>query len=73
MDAPNGKVAVLKWKGRNIFYRVGTSDTNIIYHVLLKGDGQGDYFVAGRCAPKTDTRYRWSYRLCSTKFRPTIS
>ena len=30
-----GELAVFKWKGKDIYYRPGTSDAEVIYKILL--------------------------------------
>lgn len=41
----DGTVATINWKGRDICYRPGTSDPNIIYNVLYKKKPRVEYYV----------------------------
>lgn len=47
-----GLVHVLKWQGRSIHYRPGSSDLEVIYKILLKGGRKADYWVPPEVRPK---------------------
>jgi len=46
-----GRINVLRWHGREIFYRPGTSDLEVIYKILLKPGRKAEYFVSDDINP----------------------
>jgi len=44
--------AKLRWHGRDIFYRPGTSDPLAIYQVLLRRGGKAEYYLPERLQPE---------------------
>lgn len=47
-----GLVRTLSWNGRQVHYRPGSSDPEVIYKILLKGGRKADYWVPPEIAPK---------------------
>lgn len=50
--AYNGTTASIDWHGRKVKYRPGTSDPNIIYHVLFKTRPRVEYFIPDHVRPE---------------------
>ncbi len=47
-----GALASLRWRGRTVHYRPGSSDPEVIYKILLKGGKKAEYFVPESAAPR---------------------
>lgn len=47
-----GLVRSLQWRGRQVYYRPGSSDPEVIYKILLKGGRKADYWVPPGIAPQ---------------------
>lgn len=47
----NGNIFSYKFKGKDIFYRAGSSDVHIIYEILLKKSYKAEYYVPDNVAP----------------------
>ncbi len=45
-------LARLRWQGRNVFYRPGTSDPFVLYQVLLKTGKKAEYYLPPALQPK---------------------
>lgn len=48
----NGEVHSYRFKGRDIFYRSGSSDVHIIYEILLKKHYKAEYYVPDNIKPE---------------------
>ena len=42
----------LRWQGRDVFYRPGTSDPLVLYQVLLKTGTKAEYYVPSTLSPE---------------------
>lgn len=51
-NAPSAQLAKLRWHGRDVYYRPGTSDATIIYAILLKRGTKAEYYVPPALAPE---------------------
>lgn len=51
--ARGAEPACLRWNGRDVFYRPGTSDPFVLYQVLLKGGAKAEYYVPPAVEPET--------------------
>ncbi len=51
-QTPTPSLGRLRWSGREIFYRPGTSDPFVIYQVLLKAGAKAEYYVPPALAPE---------------------
>ena len=49
---PSNTLERLRWRGRDVFYRSGTSDAIVIYQNLLRGGKKAEYYVPPALAPK---------------------
>lgn len=47
-----GALSRYYWRGRPIQFRVGTSDTNLIYNILCKRGRKGEYWLPDAVAPR---------------------
>lgn len=47
----DNREAQYKWKGHEIFYRIGTSDAGLIYKILLKGGRKSEYAFPNEFGP----------------------
>ncbi|MEP6956615.1 MAG: FkbM family methyltransferase [Chthoniobacterales bacterium] len=45
-------LAKLRWHGRDVFYRPGTSDASIIYQHLVRSGAKAEYFLPPALAPQ---------------------
>jgi FkbM family methyltransferase len=45
-------LAKLRWRGRDVFYRPGTSDTSIIYQHLVRSGVKAEYYLPPSLAPQ---------------------
>lgn len=52
-QSPASTLATLRWRGREIFYRSGSTDPFVIYQILLKGGKRAEYYVPHALKPKT--------------------
>jgi FkbM family methyltransferase len=50
---PSALLGRLRWRGREIFYRAGSTDPFVIYQILLKGGKKAEYYVPRGLQPKT--------------------
>jgi FkbM family methyltransferase len=50
---PSALLGRLRWSGRDIFYRSGTTDPFVLYQVLLKRGRKAEYYVPSALRPKT--------------------
>jgi hypothetical protein len=46
-QSPTVSLARLRWSGRDIFYRSGTADPFVLYHVLIRSGKKADNRVRG--------------------------
>lgn len=51
-SAPHSTLHSIQWGGHPVYYRPGTSDTGIIYDVLLKRGRKGEYWIPDAVAPR---------------------
>src|ERR1700731_2939240 len=49
---PSALLGRLRWSGRGIFYRSGTTDPFVLYQVLLKRGRKAEYYVPPALKPK---------------------
>jgi FkbM family methyltransferase len=49
---PAKTLAKLRWQGRDVFYRPGTSDPFVIYQILLRRGGKAEYCLPLALEPK---------------------
>ena len=49
---PSSSPARLRWRGRDIFYRPGTTDPFVIHQVLLKTGKKAEYYLPPRLKPE---------------------
>ena len=52
-QSPNSSLARLRWYGRDVFYRSGTADPFVLYHVLLRSGKKAEYYVPPGLRPET--------------------
>jgi FkbM family methyltransferase len=57
VSVPRGaeELAQVRWvrgDGRKIFYRRGTADAELVYHILLKGGSKGEYWLPDGIEPR---------------------
>ena len=50
---PSALLGRLRWSGRDVFYRSGTTDPFVLYQVLLKGGRKAEYYVPPAIRPRT--------------------
>ncbi len=48
----NKETATYNWQGTPVFYRPGTSDTELMYKILLKSEEKAEYRIPKEIAPK---------------------
>lgn len=48
----SSKIATLRWRGRDVCYRPGTSDASIIYQHLLRSGPKAEYYLPRTLDPK---------------------
>lgn len=51
-NIPAKQLAKVRWRGRDVFYRPGTSDATILYAVLLKRGTKAEYYLPSAVAPE---------------------
>lgn len=51
-QVPSGSLAKLRWRGHDVFYRAGTSDSLAIYQVLLRKRRKAEYYVPSALKPQ---------------------
>jgi len=49
---PSDSLAKLRWRGKNVFYRPGTSDMTVLYQVLLRRGRKAEYYLPHTLKPK---------------------
>ncbi len=49
---PSGRLEKLRWRGRDVFYRPGTSDASVLYQTLLRGGTKAEYYVPPSLEPR---------------------
>ncbi len=49
---PDGELAAFKWKGKDIYYRPGTSDARLIYKILLYPLRRSEYWIGADINPR---------------------
>ena len=49
---PSDKLEKLRWRGRDVFYRPGTSDASVLYQNLLRSGKKAEYYVPPALRPK---------------------
>ena len=49
---PSDKLEKLRWRGRDVFYRAGTSDPAVLYQNLLRRGKKAEYYVPPQLKPK---------------------
>lgn len=51
-SAATGELQVLRWRGHDLYYRSGTSDTHLIHSILLKRSRKGEYHIPAPLHPR---------------------
>ncbi len=51
-ETQSTSLAKLRWHGRDVFYRPGTSDPLVLYQVLLKTGLKAEYYVPAKLEPE---------------------
>jgi len=51
-QSPASSLALLRWSGRDVFYRLGTADPFVLYQVLLRRGKKAEYYVPPILRPK---------------------
>lgn len=49
---PSATLQKLRWRGREVFYRAGTTDPKVLYQNLLRGGTKAEYYVPASLKPK---------------------
>ena len=49
---PSATLEKLRWRGRNVYYRPGTSDPSVLYQNLLRSGRKAEYYVPPSLNPK---------------------